>query len=103
MCETCTSLSQCFISHLVGITNAGIPSADNVGYAIKSTYLLNLIDSAPIDIPLPKGRDLAGKDLPTIIKIYTPYIAFIKIYWATIESGRENQTDFDSFMIHCEK
>ena len=65
---------------LVGITNAGIPSADNVGYAIKSTYLLNLIDSAPIDIPLPKGRDLAGKDLPTIIKIYTPYIAFIKIY-----------------------
>lgn len=66
--------------HLVGITNAGIPSADNVGYAIKSSYLINLIDSAPIDISLPKGIDMANKDLPSVIKVYTPFIAFIKIY-----------------------
>lgn len=67
--------------HLVGITNAGIPSADNVGYAIKSSYLINLIDSAPIEIELPKGdASLSKKELPEIIKIYTPYIAFIKIY-----------------------
>ena len=65
---------------LVGITNAGIQAAENVGYAIKSTYLLNLIDSAPIDISLPKGFDLSGKDLPYIIKLYTPYIAYIKVY-----------------------
>ncbi|MCR5360534.1 MAG: S1C family serine protease [Bacteroidales bacterium] len=68
--------------HLVGITNAGINSdaADNVGYAIKSPYLLNLIDAAPIDIELPKGSDLSGKELPTIIKAFKPYVAFIKIY-----------------------
>jgi S1-C subfamily serine protease len=66
--------------HLIGITNAGIPSADNVGYAIKSSYLINLIDSAPIDIPLPKGIDTTNKELSSVIKVYTPYIAFIKIY-----------------------
>lgn len=66
--------------HLIGITNSGIPSADNVGYAIKSSYLINLIDSAPIDIPLPKGVDTTNKELSSVIKVYTPYIAFIKIY-----------------------
>lgn len=66
--------------HLIGITNAGIPSADNVGYAIKSSYLINLIDSAPIDIPLPKGVDTTNKELSYVIKVYTPYIAIIKIY-----------------------
>ena len=66
--------------HLVGITNAGIPSADNVGYAIKSSYLLNLIDSAPITIDLPKGVDLSSKDFTEVIKLYTPYVALIKIY-----------------------
>ena len=66
--------------HLVGITNAGIPSGDNIGYAIKSSYLINLIDSAPINISLPKGGNLTGKDLPSIIKLYSPYIAIIKVY-----------------------
>ncbi|MCH5307262.1 MAG: trypsin-like peptidase domain-containing protein [Prevotella sp.] len=65
---------------LVGITNAGVLSADNVGYAIKSSYLLNLIDSAPIDIPVSKGLDLTTKELPEIIRIFTPYIAIIRIY-----------------------
>ena len=66
--------------NLVGITNAGIRSADNIGYAIKSSYLINLIDSAPIDIKLPEGSNMAGKELSEIIKAYTPYLALIKIY-----------------------
>lgn len=66
--------------HLVGITNAGIPSAENVGYAIKSSYLLNLIESAPITIDLPKGVDLSQKEFTEVIKLYTPYVALIKIY-----------------------
>lgn len=66
--------------NLVGITNAGIHAAENVGYAIKSSYLVNLIESTPIDISLPKGADMTNKDLPSIIKSYTPFIAFIKIY-----------------------
>ncbi len=66
--------------HLVGITNAGIPSAENIGYAIKTSYLLSLIDSAPINIALPKGNYHESQDLPTIIKAYTPYVALIKVY-----------------------
>ena len=68
--------------NLVGVTNAGLRDADieNVNYAIKTNYLLNLIDSAPIDIELPKGEDLSNKSLPELIKAYKPYVAIIKIY-----------------------
>ena len=68
--------------HLVGITNAGIQKADNVGYAIKSSYLLNLIYSAPIEIPKPKLNIVSSKnmkELPDIIKLYKPYVVIIKI------------------------
>lgn len=68
--------------NLVGITNAGIKDNDveNVNYAIKTNYLLNLIDSAPIDIELPKGENLSNKTLPELIKAYKPYVAIIKVY-----------------------
>lgn len=65
--------------HLVGITSAGVSSAENIGYAIKTSYLLNLIDSSPIEIVLPSGGT-ANDDLPTMIKKFKPYIAIIKIY-----------------------
>lgn len=68
--------------NLVGITNAGIniTVAENVGYAIKTPYVLNLIDSAPINITIPKGISLPSDNLPELIKILKPYVAFIKIY-----------------------
>ncbi|MBR0502590.1 MAG: trypsin-like peptidase domain-containing protein [Paludibacteraceae bacterium] len=66
--------------NLVGITNAGVPEAENVGYAIKSSYLLNLIDSAPINIKINTGNQPKTKNLPDMIKQYTPYIAIIKVY-----------------------
>lgn len=68
--------------NLVGITNAGIrdESIENVNYAIKTNYLINLIDSAPIDIEIPKGIDMTNKPLPEQIKAYKPYMAYIKVY-----------------------
>lgn len=66
--------------NLVGITNAGVQSAQNVGYAIKSTYLLNLIDSAPINITIPKGQDMSRTELPEILKAFTPFVALIKVF-----------------------
>ena len=65
--------------NLIGITNAGVTGADNVGYAIKTSYLLNLIESSPIDIDIPKGGS-ANDDLPTLIKQFKPYVAIIKVY-----------------------
>ena len=66
--------------NLVGITNAGVPGAENVGYAIKSSYLLNLIDSAPINIRVQTGRDTAEQELSNLVKRLTPYVAYIKVY-----------------------
>ena len=66
--------------NLIGITNAGITAAQNVGYAIKSSYLCNLIESAPITIPLPENNSLQGKDLTEQIKTLSKFIVFIKIY-----------------------
>ncbi|MBQ7697361.1 MAG: trypsin-like peptidase domain-containing protein [Paludibacteraceae bacterium] len=65
---------------LIGITNAGVLSAQNVGYAIKATYLKNLIDAAPVYIDLPKGKNLAGRDLTDLVKILSPYIVLVEIY-----------------------
>lgn len=66
--------------NLIGITNAGIMAAQNVGYAIKSSYLYNLIESAPVNIDLPSNDKLAGKDLTEQIKILAKYVVFIKVY-----------------------
>ena len=65
---------------LIGITNAGVLSAQNVGYAIKATYLKNLIDAAPVYIDLPKGKDLTGRSLTELVKILSPYVVLVEIY-----------------------
>lgn len=66
--------------NLVGITNAGIAGTDNVGYAIKTSYLLNLIDNAPIDVTIPRSNSTNNEDLPFLIKKYKPYVAVIRIF-----------------------
>ena len=65
---------------LIGITSATVPGAQNVNYAIKSIYLKNLIDSAPILIDLPQGKDLTSKGLTDLVKILSPYIVHIGVY-----------------------
>ncbi len=66
--------------NLVGITNAGVPDAQNVGYAIKTSYLKNLIDVAPTTISLPANNSISGLSFTEKIKRLTPYIVLIKIY-----------------------
>lgn len=66
--------------NIVGITNAGVPNAQNVGYAIKTSYLKNLIDVAPTTITLPANNSIAGLPFTEKIKRLTPYVVLIKIY-----------------------
>lgn len=68
--------------NLVGITNAKINAnvAENVGYAIKSSYVLNAIDSAPINITVPVGSVLPKDNLPELIKALAPYVVYLKVY-----------------------
>lgn len=66
--------------NIVGITNAGVPDAQNVGYAIKTSYLKNLIDVAPTTITLPANNSIARLPFTEKIKRLTPYVVLIKIY-----------------------
>lgn len=66
--------------NIVGITNAGVPDAQNVGYAIKASYLRNLIDVAPETITLPTQNSISGLSFTEKIKRLTPYVVLIKVY-----------------------
>lgn len=66
--------------YLVGITNAGVSSLQNVGYAIKVSYLNNLIDASPEKINIPRNNSLLGLTLTDKIKRLSPYVVIVKIY-----------------------
>lgn len=65
--------------NLIGITNAGIPSAENVGYAIKTSYLKNLIEVAPENIVLPTNNTISSLSFTEKIKILSKFVVFIKV------------------------
>lgn len=66
--------------NLIGITNAGIKDGENIGYAIKSSYLLNLIDSSPIPIDIRQTVYNGKSDLASLVKAFKSYVVMIKIY-----------------------
>ena len=64
--------------NLIGICQGGIMSGQNIGYAIKSNYLLNLIESAPIKIDIPEKNELSGLDIPEQVRKLSKYVVCIK-------------------------
>lgn len=64
--------------NVVGVVNAGIPGAENVGYAIKASYLCNLINSTVSNAIIPKNNTLSSKSLPEKVKILRNYTFYIK-------------------------
>lgn len=64
--------------NIVGIVNSGIRNADNVGYAIKSMYLLNLVNSSVSNDIIPKKNILEGKSLSEKVKILSNFVFCIK-------------------------
>ena len=67
--------------NLVGINSSKIRQdiADNVSYAIKSDYLVTLINALPQKIPLPSSRILKGKKQTEQIKKLSDFVPLIKI------------------------
>lgn len=71
---------------IIGITSSKLngeavgSSVENVNYAIKITYLLNLYGMLPDATQLPVSSKLAGKVLEDQIKILKNYVCLIKIY-----------------------
>jgi S1-C subfamily serine protease len=69
--------------NLIGITSATLKrdvfQTENVNYAVKSTYLKNLIDVLPISLKLPNDNSIADQPLTEQIKILQGYVVLVKI------------------------
>ena len=67
--------------NFLGINSSGISKevADNVGYTIKSSYVLNLIDVLPKSIDLPSNTKLESLTLSEQIKEISKYVVLIKV------------------------
>lgn len=70
-----------FDGNLIGVNSAKIRAdvADNVSYAIKTSYLKNLIDVLPTTLHLPNDKTIMNKTLTEKIKIISDYVVLIRI------------------------
>ena len=67
--------------NLIAINSSKIRNdiADNVGYSIKSSYVLNLIDVLPNSIELPSSKKLYSMSLTDQIKEISKYVVLVKV------------------------
>ncbi len=65
--------------NIIGVISSKIMEADNVSYAIKSSYLKNLLDVLPENINIPNDQALSGLSLIEKIKLVSDYVVLIKI------------------------
>lgn len=67
--------------NFIGINSSGLNKelADNVGYTIKSNYVLNLLDVLPNQIEIPNYKKLENLPLTEQIKELSKYVVLIKI------------------------
>lgn len=65
--------------NIIGIINAKHVGAENASYAIKTSYLMNLIDLMPSPPKLQTVSKVAGKTLSEQIKILKKFIYIIEI------------------------
>lgn len=61
-----------------GIVNASVPGADNVGYAIKISYLKNLIESAGLNVALPNNNTISNLSLSEKVKRLKNFVFYIE-------------------------
>lgn len=64
--------------NVIGIVVAGVPGAENVGYAIKTSYLKILNESAGLDIKLPTNNTLSTLSLSEKVKQVKKFVYYIE-------------------------
>ena len=65
--------------NIVGVINAKHLDTENVTYAVKSTYLLNLIEILPLPPKLQPINNLGGKTLSEQVKLVKNYTYIIEV------------------------
>lgn len=63
--------------NVIGIVSAKHNGAENVGYAVKTSYLKNLIESASLTNILPSNNAIANMPLSSKVKVLNKYIYYI--------------------------
>ncbi len=64
--------------NIIGIVNAGIPGAENVGYAIKTSYLYNLVGSVTSTTNIPQTNSVGNGSLADKVRSVKNYVFYIK-------------------------
>lgn len=65
--------------NLVGVVNARLTIGENVSYAIKASYLTNLLDLIATPPKLQTINSLAGKQLTEQVKILNKFVYIIEV------------------------
>lgn len=65
--------------NVIGIVQAKHTQAENAGYAIKSSYIRNLVELLPYTITLPQNNQLKGKTLPQQVELASKAVCTIII------------------------
>lgn len=63
--------------NIIGIVGAKHRNAENAGYAIKASYIRNLVELLPTDITMPQTNLLAGKALPKQVDLASKAVCVI--------------------------
>lgn len=63
--------------NIIGVVQAKHALAENAGYAIKASYIRNLIDLLPTPITLPEHNILRGKTLPQQVELASKAVCII--------------------------
>lgn len=63
--------------NLIGVVQAKHGLAENAGYAVKASYVRNLIDMLPTSITLPQTNMLSGKSLPQQVELASKCVVLI--------------------------
>ncbi len=64
---------------IIGVVNAKVMALDNVSYAVKSSYLLNLLDALPEPLKPPNDRSISQRPLTEKVKAVSEYVVLIKV------------------------
>lgn len=64
--------------NVIGIVVAGVPGAENVGYAIKISYLKILIESAGLNIQFPTNNTISTLSLAEKVKRVKNFVFYIE-------------------------
>jgi len=65
--------------YVIGVINAKHNGAENVGYAVKTNILRNLIQSTSHSISLPQSNQLYGKSLTSQVKLARKDVLIIEV------------------------